>query len=67
MHEKPETPLYVLARFLKAALKARHQLAWTAIVAPPADLRHGFCAGRPLEADPPVELSFGTIEALPGF
>ena len=31
-------------------------LAWTAMVAAPADLRHGFCAGRPLEADPPVRV-----------
>jgi hypothetical protein len=26
------------------------------MVAPPADLRHGFCADRPLEADPPVRV-----------
>ena len=40
-------------------------LAWTAMVAPPADLRHGFCAGRPLEADPLVRVVDLSVQLLP--
>jgi hypothetical protein len=37
-------------------VQSDQSLAWTAMVAPPADLRHGFGAGRLLEADPPVRV-----------